>query len=54
MDLLSIIIIGVAMLITGGAQAYISANYRKYKQISVKSRKSGFDVAREILDRNGL
>jgi hypothetical protein len=54
MDLLSIIIIGVAMLITGGAQAYISSNYRKYKQISVKSRKSGFDVAREILDRNGL
>ena len=54
MDTLSIIIIGVAMLITGGAQAYISANYRKYKQIGVKSNKSGFDVAREILDRNGL
>ena len=32
----------------------ISANYNKYKQVSVKSRKSGFDVAREILDRNGL
>lgn len=54
MDLISIIIIGVAMLITGAAQAYISLNYRKYKQISVKSNKSGFDVAREILDRNGL
>ena len=54
MDTLSIIIIGVAMLITGGAQAYISANYRKYKQVGVKSNKSGFDVAREILDRNGL
>ena len=54
MDLLSIIIIAVAMLITGGAQAYISSNYRKYKQISVRSKKSGFDVAREILDRNGL
>ena len=54
MDLISIIIIGVAMLITGGAQAYISSNYRKYKQVMVKSRKTGFDVAREILDRNGL
>ena len=54
MDIVSIIIIGVAMLITGGAQAYISSNYRKYKQIMVKSGKSGFDVAREILDRNGL
>jgi Zn-dependent membrane protease YugP len=54
MDLLSMILIIGATLITGGAQAYISLNYRKYKQIAVKSGKSGFDVAREILDRNGL
>ena len=54
MDMVSIIIIVVAMLITGGAQAYISSNYRKYKQVGVRSNKSGFDVAREILDRNGL
>ena len=26
----------------------------KYKQVGVKSNKSGFDVAREILDKNGL
>ena len=54
MDLISIILIAGATLISGGAQAYISLNYRKYKQVSVKSGKSGFDVAREILDRNGL
>ena len=54
MDLVSIIIIVVAMAITGAAQAYISSNYNKYKQIAVKSGKSGFDVAREILDKNGL
>ena len=54
MDLISIIIIVVAMAITGAAQAYISSNYNKYKQIAVKSGKSGFDVAREILDKNGL
>ena len=54
MDLISILLIVGAMLITGGAQAYISINYRKYKQVMVKSGKSGFDVAREILDRNGL
>ena len=54
MDLISILLICGAMLITGGAQAYISFNYRKYKSINVKSNKSGFDVAREILDRNGL
>lgn len=54
MDLISIILIIGATIITGGAQAYISLNYRKYKQVSVKSGKNGFDVAREILDRNGL
>ena len=54
MNLLYIGFITVAMLITGGAQAYISLNYRKYKQIDVKSGKSGYDVAREILDKNGL
>lgn len=54
MDLISMILIIGATFITGGAQAYISMNYKKYKQISVRSGKSGFDVAREILDRNGL
>lgn len=54
MDLISIILIVGATLITGGAQAYISLNYKKYKQVLIKSGKTGFDVAREILDRNGL
>ena len=54
MDTISIVLVAIATLITGGAQAYISLNYKKYKQVFVKSGKSGFDVAREILDRNGL
>ncbi len=54
MDLISILLIAGATLITGGAQAYISLNYKKYKQVLIKSGKTGFDVAREILDRNGL
>ena len=54
MDFISIILIIVATLITGAAQLYISVNYKKYKQISVRSGKSGYDVAREILDKNGL
>lgn len=54
MDLISIILVVGALIITAGAQAYIKLNYNKYKQVSVKSHKSGFDVAREILDRNGL
>ncbi len=54
MDYISLILIVGATLITVGAQAFISFNYRKYKQISVKSNKTGYDVAREILDKNGL
>ena len=54
MDYTYIIFITVVMLITGGAQAYIKLNYNKYKQVRVKSGKSGYDVAREILDKNGL
>lgn len=54
MDIVSMCLIIGALLITAGAQAFISLNYRKYKEISVKSKKSGYDVAREILDKNGL
>ena len=43
MDLISLILIIGSTLITA-----------KYKQVPVKSNKSGYDVAREILDRNGL
>ena len=54
MDYISLVLIIGATLITVGAQAFIKLNYRKYRQIPVKSRMSGYDVAREILDRNGL
>ena len=54
MDFISMILILGAVIITGGAQAYISMNYRRYKGEFVKSGKSGFDTAREILDKNGL
>lgn len=54
MDILSIILIVVASLISMGASWFIQLNYNKYKQVSVKSGKTGYDVAREILDRNGL
>lgn len=54
MDYVSMILIIVATLITTGASSYISMNYSKYKKVSVKSNKTGYDVAREILDKNGL
>ena len=36
------------------AQINISANFNKYKKISVKNKLSGFEAARGILDANGL
>ena len=54
MDYISIILIGVATLISLGASMFIKINYNKYKQEDIKCNKSGYDVAREILDKNGL
>lgn len=36
------------------AQININSNYNKYKQVKNKKGLTGFEVAREILDRNGL
>ena len=36
------------------SQAYIKCSYNKYREFSVKSGKSGYETAREILDSNGL
>ncbi len=54
MDLISIILIGAATLISMGASLFINANYKKYKKVNLKSEKTGYDVAREILDAHGL
>ena len=51
MDLL--IILGI-IAIPAIAQIGISVNYSKYKNIENSKKLSGFDVARKILDKNGL
>lgn len=43
-----------SLIITLGAQAYINSWYKKTKKILSNSRMSGKDVARKILDANGL
>ena len=48
-----LLIIG-ALAISGFASLYIKINYNKYKEILNKKKYSGFDTAREILDKNGL
>ena len=48
------LLILVSFLITFLASCYIKSNYRKYKTVNVSSRKTGYDVAREILDQHNL
>lgn len=54
MDYIGIVFILIATMITLGASGFIKLNYNKYKKIGIKSKKTGYDVAREILDRNNL
>lgn len=44
----------LGLIITGIAQAGISINYGKYKKVNAISRKSGREVARQILDKHNL
>ena len=47
-----LVLIGFA--ITFFAQIYVKSSYSKYKQVKTKSGLDGFEVARRILDQNGL
>jgi len=42
------------MIIPISAQIYVSATYGKYRKIPNKFKLTGYDVARKILDKNGL
>lgn len=44
----------LGLIITSIAQASISLNYSKYKQVASRSNKTGRQVAREILDKHNL
>lgn len=48
------ILIILTFVITLGAQAFINSSYRKCKRIKSKKGNTGYDVARKILDKNGL
>ena len=47
-------IIIASLVITLGAQAYINSMYKKTKKIELSKGITGHDVARKILDSNGL
>ncbi len=44
----------IGLVITLIAQIFVSTSYSKYKKIKSKSKMEGFEVARKILDSNGL
>ena len=48
------IIFGITMLITLASQSYLSSTYQKTRKIKTHSNMSGAEVARKILDTNGL
>ena len=44
----------ISVIITLGAQAYISSSYSKYSKVNNKKGVSGKEVARALLDKHGL
>ena len=44
----------VSLLITMGAQAYITSSYNKYQKVNTEKKMPGAEVARKLLDKHGL
>ena len=44
----------ISVLITLGAQAFITASYNKYSKVKNSKGITGQEVARKILDKHGL
>lgn len=51
---MDILIIVITLIITLGSQAIINSRYRKTKKIVLNKNITGMEVARRILDKNGL
>lgn len=51
---MDIVFLVISLVITLGAQTYISTTYSKYKKVKSKKGLTGFEVARSILDSHGL
>lgn len=49
-----ILIIILIMIIPICASVYCNSTYKKYKRVKTEKEVTGFEVAREILDKNGL
>ena len=53
-NIFTIMLFIAGLLIVSYAQNKVSSNYKNYKTIKIKSNISGVEVARKILDANGL
>lgn len=53
-NLASALLLIIGFLITLGAQLFLNNSYSKYKKEGNKKGLTGFEVARKILDKNGL
>ncbi len=53
-DLIGWILVGVGAIITIVADVYVNNSYRKYKRVKLQTDITGCEVARKILDANGL
>lgn len=51
---MDIILMIISLVITLGAQLFVSGAYSKYSKVKNKKRMSGSEAARYILDKNGL
>lgn len=52
--LITYVIFGISLLITLGASAFVKSSYSKYSKVKNTKNLTGADVARKILDKNGL
>ena len=48
------VLVLIGFIITLVAQFFVNSSYKKYKKVNTKSGLQGFEVARRILDSNGL
>ena len=51
---MEMLILGITLVITLGAQTYINSSYNQTRKIKASKNLSGKEVARKILDANGL
>lgn len=53
-DILTLTLFGIGLIIVAYARVKVTSSYNKYKNIKLNTKISGQEIARKILDANGL